>query len=150
MHVLLTGGSGFVGGALARHLVERGDSVTALVRPTSRTDGLRALGAKLAPGDLETGEGLDKALEGVELVHHLAGVTKAKDEAGYQRGNAHGTQTFGAGCFPPHLSAADGRVLFAGRRRPVSIQPASLGDRPGGARLLLRTEQAGSRRCRPG
>ncbi len=91
MHVLLTGGSGFVGGALARHLVERGDSVTALVRPTSRTDGLRALGAKLAPGDLETGEGLDEALEGVELVHHLAGVTKAKDEAGYQRGNAHGT-----------------------------------------------------------
>jgi dihydroflavonol-4-reductase len=92
MHVLLTGGSGFVGGALARHLVERGDSVTALVRATSRTDGLRALGVKLAPGDLETGEGLDKALEGVELVQHLAGVTKAKDEAGYQRGNAEATR----------------------------------------------------------
>jgi dihydroflavonol-4-reductase len=92
MHVLLTGGSGFVGGALARYLVERGDSVTALVRPTSRTEELRALGAKLVHGDLETGEGLDKALEGVELVHHLAGVTKAKDEAGYQRGNAEGTR----------------------------------------------------------
>ncbi len=92
MRVLLTGGSGFVGGALARHLVERGDSVTALVRPTSRTDGLRALGIKLTLGNLETGEGLNEALEGVELVHHLAGVTKAKDEAGYQRGNTLGTR----------------------------------------------------------
>jgi len=92
MHVLLTGGSGFVGGALARHLVERGDSVTALVRPTSRTGGLRALGVKLALGDIETGEGLDGALDGIELVHHLAGVTKAKDEAGYQRGNTGGTR----------------------------------------------------------
>jgi dihydroflavonol-4-reductase len=92
MRVLLTGGSGFVGGALARHLVERGDSVTALVRPTSRTELLRTLGVRLVHGDLEKGEGLDKALEGVELVHHLAGVTKAKNEAGYQRGNAEGTR----------------------------------------------------------
>lgn len=92
MNVLLTGGSGFVGGALARYLVERGDSVTALVRRNSRTDALRALGVQLVQGDLETGEGLDVALEGVELVHHLAGVTKAKSEEGYQRGNAEGTR----------------------------------------------------------
>jgi dihydroflavonol-4-reductase len=92
MHVLLTGGSGFVGGALARYLVERGDSVTALVRRNSRTEALRALGVKLAQGDLETGEGLDRALDNVELVQHVAGVTKAKNEAGYLRGNAGATR----------------------------------------------------------
>lgn len=92
MNVLLTGGSGFVGGALARYLVEGGDSVRALVRSKSRTDALRALGVQLVQGDLETGEGLDTALEGIELVQHLAGVTKAKGEEGYRRGNAEGTR----------------------------------------------------------
>jgi dihydroflavonol-4-reductase len=88
MRVLLTGGSGFVGGALARHLVEAGHAVTALVRRSSRTQHLRALGITLAEGDLTTGEGVEHALDAVDVVQHVAGVTKAADEDGYQRGNA--------------------------------------------------------------
>ena len=40
---LITGATGFIGGALARTLVEQGERVRALVRPTSdlsRLDGL--------------------------------------------------------------------------------------------------------------
>lgn len=81
-----------MGGALARLLVQRGHSVTALVRRTSRTEGLRALGVTLAEGDLTTGEGLEQALDGAEVVQHLAGVTKAASADGYQEGNAGTTR----------------------------------------------------------
>ena len=81
-----------MGGALARHLVHRNDNVTALVRRSSRSEALRTLGVKLVEGDLTTGEGLDEALDGVEVVYHLAGITKAASEAGYTLGNAQATR----------------------------------------------------------
>ena len=92
MKFLLTGGSGFVGGNLARLLVSKGHSVTALVRRTSNRKGLGALGVKFAVGDIATGDGLFEAMEGVECVQHVAGVTKAWTEAEYQAGNAQGTR----------------------------------------------------------
>ena len=92
MHFLLTGGSGFVGGNLARVLVERGHTVTALVRKTSNRTGLEKLGVRFAVADLRNGDGLDEALVGVDVVEHVAGVTKARTEAEYVAGNADGTR----------------------------------------------------------
>lgn len=92
MRFLLTGGTGFIGQRLASRIVERGDSLTALVRPSSRRDALAALGARFAVGDLTTGEGLTEAVRDVDCVLHLAGVTKAREPAGYFEGNANGTR----------------------------------------------------------
>nr|WP_274622114.1 NAD(P)-dependent oxidoreductase [Myxococcus fulvus] len=89
---MLTGGTGFIGQRLASRIVERGDSLTVLVRPSSRRDALAALGARFAVGDLTTGEGLTEAVRDVDCVLHLAGVTKAREPAGYFEGNAHGTR----------------------------------------------------------
>lgn len=92
MHILLTGGSGFIGQRLAHRLKARADSVTALVRRTSARQELERAGVRFAIGDLMTGEGLPEALEGVDCVIHLAGVTKARAPEDYFRGNAEGTR----------------------------------------------------------
>lgn len=92
MNVLLTGGSGFVGQNLSRRLVARGDQVTALVRRSSQRAALEGLGAKLVYGDLTTGEGLAEAVEGKDVVLHLAGVTRARTPEEFHRANADGTR----------------------------------------------------------
>lgn len=92
MRILLTGSTGFIGQRLARRVVERGDALTALVRRTSKRGVLDELGARLAVGDLLTGEGLAEAVRDVDCVIHLAGVTKARGPEGYFQGNAEGTR----------------------------------------------------------
>jgi nucleoside-diphosphate-sugar epimerase len=92
LHILLTGSTGFIGQRLARRIVERGGTLTALVRRTSKRGVLDSIGARIAVGDLLTGEGLSEAVKGVDCVLHLAGVTKARGPEGYFQGNAEGTR----------------------------------------------------------
>jgi nucleoside-diphosphate-sugar epimerase len=74
VRVFLTGGTGFIGGEVARLLRERGDEVRALVRTPTRAIALRALGCELVEGDLSDEEALRAALHGVEAVVHGAAV----------------------------------------------------------------------------
>ena len=50
MRALVTGGTGFVGDALVRALVARGDQVRVLARATSKTEALEALGVDINQG----------------------------------------------------------------------------------------------------
>jgi dihydroflavonol-4-reductase len=92
LHFLLTGGTGFIGQRLARRIIERGDTLTVLVRRTSKRGALESLGARFTEGDLLSGEGLAEAVRGVDCVLHLAGVTKSRGPEGYFQGNAEGTR----------------------------------------------------------
>ena len=98
MNVLLTGATGFIGTALARALVARGDRVRALVRPTSITGVLAGLGVSLAPGDVLHPRGLAAAVEGCDAVVHLAGLVKASTPAQLFRCNAGGTRLVAEAC----------------------------------------------------
>jgi nucleoside-diphosphate-sugar epimerase len=75
--ILITGASGFIGVHLAATLAERGREVTCLVRPTSQTDRLRALGVRLAEGDISDRTSLAAAIESQEIVFQLAGCLRA-------------------------------------------------------------------------
>jgi dihydroflavonol-4-reductase len=66
---LVTGASGFLGWHVARVLTERGHRVRALCRPTSQ---LRELDVERVTGDLRDPDSLRLAVEGCELVFHVA------------------------------------------------------------------------------
>lgn len=68
----VTGASGFTGSHLCRALVERGYSVTALIRSTSNTDQLKHLGVETVEADLGGSFSLNGEMKDVDVVFHVA------------------------------------------------------------------------------
>jgi uncharacterized protein YbjT (DUF2867 family) len=82
MRVLVTGATGFIGGHLARRLVEDGFEVRCLTRdPHSKYSGaLEEIGCELAVADLTRSDGLDAALEGVSVAYFLVHMIDADED----------------------------------------------------------------------
>jgi dihydroflavonol-4-reductase len=72
MKALVTGATGFIGSNVARALLEHGFKVRALVRPQSDRRNLEGLEVELAIGDVRDRDSIRKAMEGCELVFHVA------------------------------------------------------------------------------
>ncbi len=70
MKVLVTGGGGFLGQAIVRQLLARGDTVSAINR--SAYPELEALGVTCHRGDIADAKAVMQACEGVEAVIHVA------------------------------------------------------------------------------
>jgi dihydroflavonol-4-reductase len=70
--VLLIGGTGFIGSAVARCLADRGVGLRCTVRPGSRTERLEGLDFEPVEADICRPETLGPALEGCRGVVHLA------------------------------------------------------------------------------
>jgi nucleoside-diphosphate-sugar epimerase len=90
--VLVTGATGFVGGALVETLLKEGCSVACLVRSTSNTGALRNFPVQLITGDLHNLGAMREVLAGIDTVYHVAGAIKAADRDGYFRANQIGTR----------------------------------------------------------
>jgi len=73
MRVYVTGGAGFIGLAVVRRLVERGDRVTATIRDPTKGGPLRDLGADIRVGDLSRAAAIVEAMRGADGAIHLAG-----------------------------------------------------------------------------
>ena len=69
----VTGATGFIGGALASRLQERGDDLVALARSDESAAKLGARGLKVARGDVLDEDSLVRAMDGCELAYHCAG-----------------------------------------------------------------------------
>ena len=86
MKIFLTGGTGFIGGHVARKLRERGDDVRALVRDQAKGEELARLGCTLVSGSLSSPDEIAAGVEGCDAVIHGAaiyevGVPKSRHEA---------------------------------------------------------------------
>lgn len=97
MKVLVTGGGGFLGQAICRRLVERGDTVVSFAR--NRYEALDALGVKQVQGDLAVFDVVVDALADVDAVIHTAALAApwGRLEDFYQV-NVVGTDNVLAGC----------------------------------------------------
>jgi nucleoside-diphosphate-sugar epimerase len=125
MKALVTGATGFVGSHLVEALRSRGHQVTALVRSPSKAAALEPLGVRLVPGDLDDAGSLARAVEGQDLVFHVAGLVAAKDEREFVRVNRDGTASLVAAA----ARARVGRFVYvssmaaggpAGKGRPLT------------------------------
>ncbi|MFC6975039.1 NAD-dependent epimerase/dehydratase family protein [Halomicroarcula sp. GCM10025709] len=73
MRYFLTGGTGFVGGHVATHLLDAGHEVVALARQPSKATALDAAGAEVVEGDILDPETMREPMAGVDGVFHVAG-----------------------------------------------------------------------------
>ncbi|MDO9129823.1 MAG: NmrA family NAD(P)-binding protein [Anaerolineales bacterium] len=72
--ILVTGGTGFIGRALVRHLAQAGHQVRTLLRPSPRTPNLPlGVPVEVAVTSLSDERGLRAAMRGVDVVYHMAG-----------------------------------------------------------------------------
>ncbi len=132
MRAFLTGGTGFIGGRLARQLRGEGREVRALVRTPAKAAHLADLGCETVPGDLTDPASFTDAIRGCDEIYHLAawyeiGVA-AKDADRIHRVNVAGTEAI--------LSAAE----KAGSKRIVHCSTvAALG--PTGGKLAGETQK---------
>jgi len=104
MTVCVTGGTGFVGGALVRRLLADRVPVRVLARPSARADELEARGAEVVRGSLADSEAVKRAVVGTESVYHVAAMVEAPgDTADFVDANLGGTERVFAECLTAHV-----------------------------------------------
>lgn len=97
--VLITGGSGFVGGRMIRRMADDGWDVRALARSSDAQRKVAALGAQPVRGDLDDAPALAAAVQGCTAVIHVAALFKLwgrPDE--FERANVEGTRRLLRAC----------------------------------------------------
>ena len=114
MRIMITGGTGFIGGAAARCLLDRGDSVVILARSPARATALEERGAKIIAGDLRDPVAVTRAADGCDAVLHAAGLPRPATWKKFRAIHIDGTRNV--------LSAA----MRLGVRRVVTIASQSV------------------------
>jgi uncharacterized protein YbjT (DUF2867 family) len=91
--ILVTGGTGFIGQVLIRHLVDRGYQVRTLLRPSPQSPNLpHGVAVEAVVCSLKDERGLRSAMKGVKAVFHLAGAEQSGSGADLQAVDMDGSR----------------------------------------------------------
>jgi uncharacterized protein YbjT (DUF2867 family) len=95
--ILVTGGTGFIGRALVRHLTELDYPVRILLRPSRETPKLPlGVAVEVAVSGLTDERSLRGAMKGVDVVFHLASAERSGIHGDLNQTDVEGTQTVAA------------------------------------------------------
>ncbi len=121
MQTLVTGGTGLIGNALVKQLVEQGHSVRALVRDVERAKPLMAASVERVRGDIEDPASLAAAMRDVAWVFHVAGMPEQwqADSSVFARVNTLGT----ANVMQAALAAGVTRVVHTSTMDVFAAEP---------------------------
>ena len=136
MKSFVTGATGFLGSHVARMLGEQGADLRLLVRPTSNLKNLEGLNAETAVGDLRDTASVEKAMQGCEVVFHVAADYRLwlKDPDEMYRSNVEGTRAILAAAHKNNVrcvvyTSSVATMGFTGNGRPANEDsPVSLAD----------------------
>jgi uncharacterized protein YbjT (DUF2867 family) len=127
MRILVTGASGFAGSLLVPRLRREGHEVLALARDPSRIgdaardDGQR-LGAEVIRGDVLTGAGLARALDGVQVAYYLIhSMERSPGETAFAERERIGARNFAAHA----ASSGVRRIVYLGGLLPRVVHTGS-------------------------
>ena len=120
--ILVTGATGLAGANICELLIERGDRVRALARPTADSEPLVGLGAEIVPGDITDADDVRRAATGADAVIHCAALLGGASQnlPDFEAVNVRGTKHV--------LDAAEA----LGMRRVVAVSTGTFFDTTGG------------------
>ena len=123
---LVTGATGFVGSAVARALLARGDRVRVLARPNGDRRNLVGLSVEIAEGAMEDRGSLVRAVAGCRYVYHVAADYRiwVPDPAPMFRANIEGTEDL----LTAALEAGVERVIYTSSVATLGLVPDGSAD----------------------
>jgi len=98
MKVLVTGGTGFIGSHLIKRLVKKGHEVICIAKDEMNMELLKKDQVKVVLCDLNEDRDWKSILNNIDIIYHLAGVTRAKKFDEYYDGNYRATKNFVSLC----------------------------------------------------
>jgi dihydroflavonol-4-reductase len=121
VHVLVTGGTGFIGNHVVRLCLAQGDRVRVMVLPGEDLAPLAGLDVELVEGDLARPETLAAAVDGVEGLYHLAAIYAIwlPDPSLIYRVNVEGTRAL----MQAAMAAGVGRIVYTSSVAALGLRP---------------------------